>query len=1062
MPEITPKSLSELWNKEKEYYRTAEVGTGVQKFCKKVFSCAEMFNLTEGFGSTNEINRSNEFLEETKKKGRRADVVVFIDSDIIVPCEIERYGNIKAGEKQLLNYQADWVKKYGILTDGNEWRFYLDKFIEKTFFIDKILDDPTDFLTYWNEYVTPENYYRSSFDKKGQLDLFDEVPHLDEVRGDFFRDITRLIESFKNKLNLKGYFTDVKDDREREKKAVEITYAYLIQFILYKTLVDNGFADFQGDWEVRVKEVRKALESESYGEILQRIKGISKKISENIYKRFSDEQEIINKHLEELLAQPKNTINDVSVWLDILLFVNRYNFINVKNEIFGYVYENYLKDLYADETKRGQYFTDPLVVDFMLDQIGYDSKNLKKRYAHNKDSLSIIDPSSGSGTFLYNATHRLVGAFFDDSEKASKLVEQLVNDNVFGLDIAEFPLYLAEMNILMRMLPLVVNQKYNNPIDQKIKVFKTRDSIAEFLDTAARKTEVVTAGKEHSGQISMFDDVLDLGYESYMRDKRDLNDLKSSLETKNGIPRYRFDYVIGNPPYVSYNEISKQELLSIKLLQEHKMQMSDVYGVNLNTVPGRVKAYAPKPNLYSFFVALGIALLKDAGKMCYIIPQTILSATDLDVLRYHLAKFLTIEKIFTFSGKMFVGRGIEQNKPIPTSSLIFLISKTSPGESHRVEVFNYLDSGDDIDVCLKNLKNGKNTSKVIVDQSVLLERLENWNFLKFSDEDNKIFQEYNTRESFDIYRFSQYSQPRFGADFFFDKGLVYPKDKIVSSSTGKSSFELIATNQKGYLLKTNDQYIPKSEIRLPKGAQGFKVYDAKYKIIWRYMNTERFIFADKPVMMNHNWVLISSDKKSEMLYIFSLLNSSVSSYILWKLLSNDNEKSFQIGIKTIKEFCRVPKITDENKYVKTEIVKESSRLLELEASQMADHVSFDGILQQKFDSLVVKDQKLFIHYKNDSVHAGIKDNPTLVAEVLAEHMDSFLDDDGVGSVHELKKSAVVDFRLQEEIKSYIDDLVFALYFNVKLSEIGFQKRESVHKTCKKHKYYDIINNQDND
>ena len=1057
MPEITLKSLTELWNEEKEYYRTAEVGSGVQKFCKKVFNCPQLFNLEEGFGSTNEINRSDEFLEETKKKGRMADVVVFIDSDIIIPVEVEKHGNIKAGEKQLLNYQADWVKKYGILTDGNEWRFYHDKFIEKVFFIDKILDDPTDFLTFWNEYITPENYYQSSFEKRGQLNLFDEVPHVDSVRGDFFRDITRLIESFKNKLNLKGYFTEVEDDRERHKKAVEITYAYLIQFILYKTLVDNGFADFKDDWESRVKEVRKALKSESYGEILQRIKGISKTISKNIYKRFSDEQEIINKHLDDLLAQPKNSINDVSVWLDILLFVNRYNFINVKNEIFGYVYENYLKDLYADETKRGQYFTDPLVVDFMLDQIGYDSANLQKRYAESNDSISIIDPSSGSGTFLYNATHRLVEAFFDDSESSSKLVEQLVNDNIFGLDIAEFPLYLAEMNILMRMLPLVVNQKYNNPIDQKIKVFKTRDSIAEFLDTAARKTDAVTPGKKHSGQISMFDDVLDLGYESYMRDKRDLDELKSSLETKNGIPRYRFDYVIGNPPYVSYNEISKQELLSIKLLQEGRMQMSDVYGVNLNTVPGRVKAYAPKPNLYSFFVALGIALLKDAGRMCYIIPQTILSATDLDVLRYHLAKFLTIEKIFTFSGKMFVGRGIEQNKPIPTSSLIFILSKTSPKKTHRVEVFNYLESGDDIEVCLKNLKNGKNTSKVTIDQSVLLERLENWNFLKFSDDDDKIFKEYNNRESFDIYRFSQYSQPRFGADFFFDKGLVYPKDKIEDSSASKSSFQLIATNQKGYLLRTSDAYIPKSEIRLPKGAQGFKVYDAKNKIIWRYMNTERFIFTDKPVMMNHNWVLISSDKKSEMLYIFSLLNSSVTSYVLWKLLSNDNEKSFQIGIKTIKEFGRVPKITDENTYIKTEIIEESERILKIEESKMAHHVNFEGILQQKFDFLTVRDDKLLIQYENDCLEGKITGNPTLVAEVLVDYTNTLLDANGVGSVRELKKFPMVDFRLQKEIKSYVDDLVFALYFNVTLAEIGFVNCDSVHKTCKKHRYYAMIN-----
>jgi len=437
----------------------------------------------------------------------------------------------------------------------------------------------------------------------------------------------------RNKLNLKGYFKDVKDETEREKKAVEITYAYLIQFILYKTLVDNSFSDFEDDWKQRLKAIDKALNSESYGEILQRIQGISKKISQKIYKRFSDEQEVINHHLEAILSQPKNEIGDVSVWLDILLFINRYNFANVKNEIFGYVYENYLKDLYLDE-KKGQYFTDPLVVDFMLEQIGYTNDQLKKRFAKDKESISIIDPSCGSGTFLYNATHRLVEAFFEDTETTSKVVEELVNENIFGLDIAEFPLYLAEMNILMRMLPLVITARYNNPIDQKIKVFKTRDSIAEFLDTAIRNTitDVNAQLKKNKGQMSLFTDVLDLGYESYMRDKRDLDDLKKSLENQNKIPRYRFDFVIGNPPYISFKECSRQNILFFQLQKEGKLKMSDIYGVNLNTVPGRIKAYAPNPNIYAYFIALGLGLLKDNGRICYIIPQNVLTTTDLDVI----------------------------------------------------------------------------------------------------------------------------------------------------------------------------------------------------------------------------------------------------------------------------------------------------------------------------------------------------------------------------------------------------------------------------------------------
>lgn len=146
-------------------------------------------------------------------------------------------------------------------------------------------------------------------------------------------------------------------------------------------MVDNAFIDFENDYNERIKSIAKALKAEIYGDILQKIKGISDTISDNIYKRFNDEQLIINERLDEILKKPKQDIGDVSVWLDILLFITRYNFTNVQNEIFGYVYENYLKDLYLDE-KKGQYFTDPLVVEFMLDELGYTKENLKKIKIH--------------------------------------------------------------------------------------------------------------------------------------------------------------------------------------------------------------------------------------------------------------------------------------------------------------------------------------------------------------------------------------------------------------------------------------------------------------------------------------------------------------------------------------------------------------------------------------------------------------------------------------------------------------------------------------------------------
>ena len=182
-----------------------------------------------------------------------------------------------------------------------------------------------------------------------------------------------------------------------------------------------------------------------------------------------------------------------------------------------------------------------------------------------------------------------------------------------------------------------------------------------------------------------------------MRDERDLDEMKQSLNTIGSgakiIARRRFDFVIGNPPYISYNDCAKK--LKTKIIRQiqdknSSIKMNDIFGFNLNTVPGRRKTYPPKPNLYAFFIALGIALLKEGAVMSYIIPQTILTANDLDVLRYIFSNEVTLQKMFIFSGSVFLNRGIDQKKPIATSSLIFVLKKKKPEAKNQVEI--YVDS----------------------------------------------------------------------------------------------------------------------------------------------------------------------------------------------------------------------------------------------------------------------------------------------------------------------------------------------------------------------------------
>ena len=51
--------LKKLWNKEAESYKVQEVGSGVQRFVKQVLK-SEIFNLSEGDLSTNDLIRNNE------------------------------------------------------------------------------------------------------------------------------------------------------------------------------------------------------------------------------------------------------------------------------------------------------------------------------------------------------------------------------------------------------------------------------------------------------------------------------------------------------------------------------------------------------------------------------------------------------------------------------------------------------------------------------------------------------------------------------------------------------------------------------------------------------------------------------------------------------------------------------------------------------------------------------------------------------------------------------------------------------------------------------------------
>ena len=169
-------------------------------------------------------------------------------------------------------------------------------------------------------------------------------------------------------------------------------------------MVDNRFGDFQTEFQKKSNSIYESLKKESYNSILIILEGMSVQISQNIYKPFSQAQSIIIEQVKAILYSRDENILNLSPFLDIFIFIRRYNFADIQNDIFGGIYENYLKALY-EEKNLGQYFTAPEVVNFMLEELDYTTEALKKK---NYKNISLMDPACGSGTFLYSAVRELM------------------------------------------------------------------------------------------------------------------------------------------------------------------------------------------------------------------------------------------------------------------------------------------------------------------------------------------------------------------------------------------------------------------------------------------------------------------------------------------------------------------------------------------------------------------------------------------------------------------------------------------------------------------------------
>jgi hypothetical protein len=188
------------------------------------------------------------------------------------------------------------------------------------------------------------------------------------------------------------------------------------------------------------------------------------------------------------------------------------------------------------------------------------------------------------------------------------------------------------------------------------------------------------------------------------------------------------------------------------------------------------------------------------------------------------------------------------------------------------------------------------------------------------------------------------------------------------------------------------------------------------------------------------------------------MNSSVVTAILYGNLRNKEEKDLLVSSTAVKDFVRVPKITPVNEFVKKQIVKSMSQLISLEDVKLKELVDFSNVLIQKFTAVRVTGKYMVLSRNNIEVRARIMEREDLVGKTIVNiygnEQEMFSGEDI--SLSSLKNAPVVDADRAVELFKQIDELVFALYFDIELPKSVVNRGVPVTKLCAKNEYFDYV------
>ncbi|HLG66020.1 MAG TPA: N-6 DNA methylase [Ktedonosporobacter sp.] len=377
---------------------------------------------------------------------------------------------------------------------------------------------------------------------------------------------------------------ELDEAERRDDFALQAAYVVFIRLLLIRVCEDKGVFKhrflFDGGLQHRQEDIQRYYifaRGNRYSPLLN----LAYDNAQHIYAHFFTGRELFNWY--ELSKER---------FIKTLYQLSRFNFSHVDTDIIGTIYNTYVN---RDEKRhKGQYYTPPKIIDYILDQVGYTGTNV---IGANK---RLIDPACGSGSFLIAAAKRLIATYRTRQGVASDAQSILtrVQQNLYGFDLNPFACYLAETNLLIQVLDLI------KEINESGKVFQLDRFNIYNVDALARPG-------------SVYDTMRMLRVE----ESDQVNKVKSRAAKTPS--EQGFAFVVANPPY------------GAKLSDAYKKTLRDNWA----------DVFYGQPDTYTFFLKLGIDLLADNGRLGFITPNTYLMGRDTAKLRHKILTTTCIEQI---------------------------------------------------------------------------------------------------------------------------------------------------------------------------------------------------------------------------------------------------------------------------------------------------------------------------------------------------------------------------------------------------------------------------------